>query len=165
MLLERVGEGPNKILHVDQITICLNPGHKLRRLAADLQNACFSWLENQRCFIRAISVGTLASIPARFIASSQARRRSTMLFTAKPNVTVGEKSRIEFYLQQLAECIGFDRFLLPVVSRQQLMGLVEEDQRTPEQIVGILGEHLNHDVGELRVQLDPQQAADCSGGG
>ena len=164
MLLERVGKGPNKILHLDQITICLNPGHKLRRLAADLQNACFSWLENQRCFIRAIPVGWKVDTQPRFSAS-QARRRPTMLFTAKPNVTVGEKSRIEFYLQQLAECIGFDRFLLPVLSRQQLMGLVEEDQRTPEQIVGILGEHLNHDVGEIRVQLDPQQAADCSGGG
>ncbi len=66
MLLERVGEGPNKILHLDQITICLNPGHKLRRLAADLQNACFSWLENQRCFIRAIPVGWKVDTQPRF---------------------------------------------------------------------------------------------------
>ena len=88
-----------------------------------------------------------------------------MFFAAKPNVTVGEKSRIEFYLQQLAECIGFERFVLPVLSRQKLIGLVEAEQHTPEQIVYFLGEHLNHDVGEIRVQLDPQQAADCSGGG
>ena len=88
-----------------------------------------------------------------------------MLFAAKPNVTVGEKSRIEFYLQQLAECIGFERFVLPVLSRQKLIGLVEVEQHTPEQIVYFLGEHLNHDVSEIRVQLDPQQAADCSGGG
>ena len=88
-----------------------------------------------------------------------------MLFAAKPNVTVGEKSRIEYYLQQLAECIGFDRFVLPVLSRQKLIGLVEVEQHTPEQIVCFIGEHLNHDVGEIRVQLDPQQAADCSGGG
>ena len=116
MVLESVGEGPNKILHLNQITICLNLGHKLRRLAADLQNACFSWLENQRCFIRGIPVGCEVDTQPRFSAS-QVRRRSTMLFTAKPNVTVGEKSRIEFHLQQLAECIGFDRFLLPVLSR------------------------------------------------
>jgi hypothetical protein len=88
-----------------------------------------------------------------------------MFFAAKPNVSVGEKSRIEFYLQQLAECIGFDRFLLPVLSRHKLIGLVEVEQHTPEQIVSFLGTHLNHDVSEIRVQLDPQQAADCSGGG
>ena len=88
-----------------------------------------------------------------------------MLFAAKPNVNVGEKSRLEFYLQQLAECIGFDRFLLPVLSRQQLLRHVELEQHNPEQIICFLGEHLNHDVGEIRVQLDPQQAADCSGGG
>ena len=31
-----------------------------------------------------------------------------MFFAAKPNVTDGEKSRVEFYFQQLGECIGFD---------------------------------------------------------
>jgi len=88
-----------------------------------------------------------------------------MFFAAKPNVTDGEKSRVEFYFQQLAECIGFDRFHLPVLSREKLFGLVESERLSNEQIIGFLGEHLKHDVGGLRVQVEPQQAANCSGGG
>ena len=88
-----------------------------------------------------------------------------MFFAAKPNVTDGEKSRVEFYFQQLGECIGFDRFLLPVLSREKLLGLVESGNQTNEQIIRFLGEHLEHDVDGLRVQLEPPQAANCSGGG
>lgn len=88
-----------------------------------------------------------------------------MFFAAKPNVTVGEKSRMEFYLQQLAETIGFERFRLPVLSRETLLGLVQSEQQNNEQIVAFLGEHLSHDVGGIRVQLAPQQAANCSSGG
>jgi len=87
-----------------------------------------------------------------------------MFFAAKPNVTVGEKSRIEFYLQQLAETIGFERFCLPVLSRDTLLGLVQSEQNN-EQIVAFLGEHLSHDVDAIQVQLDPQKSANCSGGG
>mgnify|MGYP001223462001 FL=1 len=87
-----------------------------------------------------------------------------MFFAAKPNVTVGEKSRIEFYLQQLAETIGFERFRLPVLSRNTLLGLIQSEQNN-EQIVAFLGEHLSHDIDAIRVQLDPQQAANCSSGG
>ena len=87
-----------------------------------------------------------------------------MFFAAKPNVTVGEKSRIEFYLQQLAETIGFERFRLPVLSRNTLLGLIQSEQNN-EQIVAFLGEHLSHAIDAIRVQIDPQQAANCGSGG
>ena len=87
-----------------------------------------------------------------------------MFFAAKPNVTVGEKSRIEFYLQQLAETIGFERFRLPVLSRNTLLGLIQSEQNN-EQIVAFLGEHLSHDIDAIRVHIDPQQAANCGSGG
>ena len=88
-----------------------------------------------------------------------------MLFTAKPNVNVGEKSRIEFHLQQLAECLGFERFHLPVLNRESLLDLFHSQTMNNKQIIDFLGQHLSHDSQEIQVQLDPQKPADCGSGG
>jgi hypothetical protein len=87
-----------------------------------------------------------------------------VFFKPKPNLPDAEKARIEFYLQQIAECVGFDRFELPVLSRKTLFGLYESKQ-TPEQMIGFVGDHLTHDVTGIRFDVVPQQPGNCGGGG
>jgi hypothetical protein len=87
-----------------------------------------------------------------------------VFFKPKPNLPDAEKARIEFYSQQIAECIGFERFRLPVLSRITLLGLFES-QQTPPQMIRFVGNHLSHDTTELQFSVVPQQAASCSGGG
>ncbi len=77
-----------------------------------------------------------------------------MFFKPKANLPDGEKSRIEFCLQQLAECIGFERFALPVLSRQTLLG-VYEAERNPQPVIDFVGKHLGHDVSEVRLRVVP----------
>ncbi|MEM6471178.1 MAG: hypothetical protein AAF802_16580 [Planctomycetota bacterium] len=89
-----------------------------------------------------------------------------MFSKPKPNLPDAEKSRVEFHLQQIAECVGFERFLLPVLSRQSVIGLFESDQN-PQQIIAFLGDHLTHDVSGLQARIIPQQAqgsCGCGGG-
>ncbi len=87
-----------------------------------------------------------------------------MFFKPKPNLPDAAKARIEFHLQRIAECIGVDRFQRPVLSRKMLRGLVESKQ-TPRQMIAFVGNHLAHDVGEIRFDLAPQQLQNCGGGG
>ena len=75
-----------------------------------------------------------------------------------------EKARIEFHLQQIAECIGFDRFTLPVLSRKTLFGLYESE-KDPYQVIRFVGNHLGHDVSGTRFRVVPQQPQGCAGGG
>jgi hypothetical protein len=85
-------------------------------------------------------------------------------FKSKPNVGDAEKARIEFHLQQIAECVGFERILLPVVDQATLIDLAHTS-RSPEPIVEFVGKHLTHDVSQLRVTTDPQELKKCGGGG
>lgn len=87
-----------------------------------------------------------------------------MFFKPKANLPDAEKSRIELHLQQIAECIGFDRFMLPVVSRNALFGLYESE-RNPQQLIEFVGEHLDHDVNGVRFRVVPQLAQSSCGGG
>ena len=73
-----------------------------------------------------------------------------------------EKARIEFHLQQIAECIGFDRFTLPVLSEYDLLS---ENVATTEQLKCLVGEHLGHDVSGVKVQTFPMQPEKVGGGG
>lgn len=87
-----------------------------------------------------------------------------MFFKPKANLPDAAKARIEFHLQQIAECIGFDRFALPVLSRKTLFGLYDSKQ-TPQQMIGFVGKHLGHDVSGLGFRVAPQQLQTCGGGG
>lgn len=87
-----------------------------------------------------------------------------VFFKPKPNLPDAEKTRIEYYFQQIAECIGFDRLRLPVLSRTALLQRFES-QQSPLQMIRFLGEHLKHDTAELQFRVVAQQAASCSGGG
>ncbi len=83
-------------------------------------------------------------------------------FKPKPNLGDHEKARIEFHLQEIAESIGFDRLKKPVLRTDQLMDL---QGKTPEQIVGFVGEHLSHNIAGLRVQVAIEPQENCGGGG
>ena len=87
-----------------------------------------------------------------------------VFFKLKPNLPDAEKARVEFHLQQIAESVGFDRFRLPVLSRKTLLGLYES-QKSPQQMIGFVGNHLSHDVSEIRFRVVPKQLQNCGGGG
>ena len=83
-------------------------------------------------------------------------------FRSEPNLPVNEKARIEFHLQQLAECIGFERFQLPILKMESLLELREAPI---EQMVGYVGEYLMHDTAGLSVAVVPEAPEKCGGGG
>ncbi len=87
-----------------------------------------------------------------------------MFFKPKPNLPDAEKARIEFHLQQIGECVGFDRFTLPVLGRKTLFGLYES-KKNPQQMIEFVGNHLAHDVSGIRLNVVPQQLQHCGGGG
>jgi len=85
-------------------------------------------------------------------------------FKTKPNVDVAEKARIEFQLQQIAESVGSERMQLPIVDLETIEGLAHTS-RSHEPIVGFVGKHLEHDVSQLIVAVEPQPLKKCGGGG
>lgn len=85
-----------------------------------------------------------------------------MFFKTTANVPDGEKARIEFHLQQIAESIGMDRLRLPLVPMATFEKWANE---TPEQIIALVGDHLSHDVGQFGFQAGPPQSQQCGGGG
>ena len=87
-----------------------------------------------------------------------------MFFKSKPNLHDAEKARIEFHLQQIAECIGFARFKLPVMSASKLLDWHAAKQ-SPEQLIGLVGRHLSHDVGTLKFQAVSKPIEKCGSGG
>ena len=86
------------------------------------------------------------------------------LFKVKPNLADGEKAKVEFHFQQLAETIGYDRLKLGFQTVEQLTGLSESGM-SPEQILIYVGEHLSHDVSDLHIEIEPQKVEQCGGGG
>lgn len=87
-------------------------------------------------------------------------------FKSKPNLPDGEKARIEFHLQQIGECIGFERLSLPVMNEVSILnGDGQSELRSPKQIKELVGERLGHDVSGLSVQSFPMQPAKSGGGG
>ncbi|SMP73040.1 hypothetical protein SAMN06265222_1162 [Neorhodopirellula lusitana] len=86
-----------------------------------------------------------------------------MFFQPKANLSDSAKSRIEFCLQQIAECIGFERLLLPVVSRKAIFDLYEVE-RDPQQVIAFVGKHLEHDVNGIQVRNALPQAQSAGGG-
>jgi hypothetical protein len=85
-------------------------------------------------------------------------------FKTTANLPDGEKAKVEFHFQQLAECIGFERLHLPVKSLASMLDLVRA-QDGVNQLVGFVGSHLSHDISQLSVKVAPQQLEKCGGGG
>ena len=87
-----------------------------------------------------------------------------VLFKPKSGLGDHERARLEFHLQEIAESIGFERLRLPVLHAAQLMDLKTQG-KTPEQMVGFAGQHLNHSVAGLQVQVAIEPQDKCGGGG
>lgn len=86
-----------------------------------------------------------------------------MFFQPKANLSDSAKSRIEFCLQQIAECVGFERLSLPVVSRNAIFDLYEAE-RNPQHVIAFVGKHLGHDVNGIQVRNALPQAQSAGGG-
>ena len=85
-------------------------------------------------------------------------------FKSGPSVSAEEKPRIEFHLQQLVECLGPDRFSLPVLSKEQVLGS-SEAIHSADEVLNIAGKHLAHDVSGITIQSIPLAPEKCGGGG
>ena len=85
-------------------------------------------------------------------------------FQSKPNLPAADKAKVEFRLQQIADCIGFDRFQLPVQPLKDLLALADAENLV-ERAVAFAGKHLSHDVSGLRVVIAPQELEKWGGGG
>ena len=85
-------------------------------------------------------------------------------FKSTPNLPVDEKARIEFHLQQIAQCIGFDRLKLPVLSEESVL-LRNGVAQSADQVLSLVGEHLGHDVSDVSIQTVPLPPEKCGGGG
>lgn len=85
-------------------------------------------------------------------------------FKSTPNLPDGEKARIEFHLQQIAECIGFERFTQPVLSEESVL-LGNGAPPTDDGILNLAGAHLEHDVSELKIRTVLLPPEKCGGGG
>ena len=87
-------------------------------------------------------------------------------FKSAPNLPDGEKARIEFHLQQISESIGFDRLRLPVMNERDILyDAQQSDLRSSKQVLTKVGEHLNYDISEVRLQTLPMPPEKTGGGG
>ena len=85
-------------------------------------------------------------------------------FKSSPNLPDHEKARVEFHLQQLAECLGGDLLRRPVMIPEATFG---NDPRhtSVDEVLAKIGEHLSIDVAPLSVQTTPKALEVCGGGG
>ena len=89
------------------------------------------------------------------------------LFKSKPSLPDGEKARIEFHLQQIAQSIGAGRLRLPVLKEEDLL-YRDAESSTLEDVKSLsvkIGKHLSHDVGNVGIREQPQTLEKCGGGG
>jgi len=89
------------------------------------------------------------------------------LFKSKPSLADGEKARIEFHLQQIAESITADRLTLIVLSEEDVLtGDTEGSSFTEiDSLAKRIGQHLSHDVGNISIVQQPQELEKCGSGG
>lgn len=89
------------------------------------------------------------------------------LFKSKPSLADGEKARIEFHLQQIAESITADRLKLEVLSEEDVLASDTEGSALSdlESLTKKIGQHLSHDVANISVLQQPQELEKCGSGG
>ncbi len=91
-----------------------------------------------------------------------------VFFKATPNLSDDERSRIEFHLQQIADCIGFERFKLPVANPNTILygpDATDRELQSPQLIKEWAGKHLDHEVEGLKLQTFPMVLEKVGGGG
>ena len=87
-----------------------------------------------------------------------------VFFRVKPNLSDGEKARLEFHFQQIAECLGANRLKLPVISMRDMLARWESNPDVAA-FLDFVGDHLDHGADAITVHVAPQIVANCSGGG
>lgn len=85
-------------------------------------------------------------------------------FSTAPNLPNEEKARLEFHFQQLAECVGVERFQLPVL-KSSALAQNNSGLDAIKGIASIVGEHLDWKTEELTIDVEPKPAEQCGGGG
>lgn len=83
-----------------------------------------------------------------------------MFFTSRPNISPNEKAQVEYCFQWIADCIGSDRISLPVVGSDELL-----TDQTMSECVRAVGSHLQHNVDQLKIVMEPQLLEKCGSGG
>ena len=87
-------------------------------------------------------------------------------FKSTPNLPADEKARLEFHLQKIVECIGFERCRLPVLGDTSVLAFgSRSDHPTLDQILTSVGNHLGHDVSNINLETVPVQPEKSGGGG
>ena len=87
-----------------------------------------------------------------------------MFFNSSPNLPDHEKARIEFHLQQLAECIGPELLRKPVLIPDDTFGHSPLGTNIDEVLTKI-GRHLEMDTHPITVVVQPKALEVCGGGG
>ncbi len=87
-----------------------------------------------------------------------------MFFKTEPNVSDGEKARLEFYIQEIADCIGFDKCRRPVQTLSALSGAALNCE-SPGEIIRFVGDVLAYDTTDLRFEVIPGPLEKSGGGG
>lgn len=89
------------------------------------------------------------------------------LFKSKPSLADGEKSRIEFHLQQIAESITAERLKLEVLSEEEVLAGATEGSALGDvdTLSQRIGRHLSHDVANISILQQPQELEKCGSGG
>ena len=85
-------------------------------------------------------------------------------FKSKPNLDDNKKAKVEFYFFQIAKALGWERCTTPIIPAAKLLGLAQQSDPVTA-LVSFVGEHLQHDVANLGVQVTPRLLTTVSGGG
>ena len=91
-----------------------------------------------------------------------------MFFKSAPNLPDGGRARIEYYLQRIAESIGFQRCKLPFLGAARLLHPQPDataEYRDTGQLKALVGRHLGFDFTDVQVQTFPMQTQQVGGGG
>lgn len=83
-----------------------------------------------------------------------------MFFTARPNLAPNERAQVEYCFQWIADCIGAQRMRLPVLRLNQLL-----TGQSMDNFVRTVGNHLQHNVDQLKIVMEPQLLEKLSSGG
>lgn len=86
-----------------------------------------------------------------------------IFFQTTPNVLLNEKARIEFLTHFVASYLGVEKTNKPVVSVRDL-GL-DQSSIDSGQVLKFVGDHLEHDTGNIQIQNDLPILTKGGGGG
>jgi hypothetical protein len=83
-----------------------------------------------------------------------------MFFSSRPNLAPNEKAQVEYCFQSLVDCIGADRMRLPVQTLDRLV-----IGQSASELLKTAGDHLGHNVDQLKIVIEPEVLEKCGSGG